>query len=94
MHFGLENFPADQAFHPYVNMGTPNMTNLACRCVVLLLMEWHTQLVRDFPYGVVLNAFYDIFLVPLQAVARQPYVDEQTWWRHATTHATLARAWA
>ena len=72
---GLENLPADQAFHPYVNMGMPNMMNSACWCALLLPVEWHVQLARDFPYGVVLKAFYDIFLAPLQAVARQPYAN-------------------
>ena len=75
---GLENDPADQAFHPYVYVGMPNMMNLVCRHAVLLPMEWHMQLARDFPYGVAFKAFYDIFLDPLQAVARQPYVDVQT----------------
>ena len=92
----LENLvPVDQAFHPYVNVGMPNMMNSACRRVVLLPVEWHAQLVIDFPYGVALKAFYYIFLAPLLAVARQPYVDVQNWWRHATMHTTAtARAWA
>ena len=75
VHLGLENLPVNQAFHPYVNVGTPNMTNSACRHAVLLPVEWHLQLARDFPYGVVLMAFYDIFLASLQTVAGQPYVD-------------------
>ena len=54
---GLENLPVDQAFHQYINVGTPSMTNLACRRAVLLLpREWHTQqLARDFPYGIALR---------------------------------------
>ena len=30
IHLGLEGLPQDQVFHPYVNVGTPNMTNSAC----------------------------------------------------------------
>ena len=61
---------------------------------MLLLVEWHAQLARDFPYDVTVNAFYDIFLAPLQAVASQPYVEVQTWWRHAAMHAVVAGAQA
>ena len=89
---GLESLPADQVFHPYVNMGTPNMTNSACRHAVLLPIKWHMQLVREFSCGVTCKAFYDIFLAPLQAVASHPYVDVQTWWRHAAMCTMAARA--
>ena len=30
IHLGLEGLPEDQVCHPYVNVGTPNMTNSAC----------------------------------------------------------------
>ena len=30
IRLGLEGLPQDQPFHPYVNMGTPNMTNSTC----------------------------------------------------------------
>ena len=86
--------PVDQVFHPYANMGTPNMTNSVCRHALLLPADWHAQLARDFPYGIVLKVFYDICLVPLQAVVGQPYADVLTWWRHATTRTTAAGAWA
>ena len=79
IHLGLEGLPANQAHHPYVEVGTPNMTNSACRCVVLLPIEWHPQLSRDQPYGITLKVFYDIFLSPLQAIAGQPYTNVQTW---------------
>ena len=46
---------------------------------------------KDFPYGIVLKSFYNIFLVPLQAMVGQPYADVLTWWRHATMHAMAAR---
>ena len=62
---GLENLPVDQVFHPYVKVGTSNMTNLACRCALLLPADWHAQLAREFPYGIPLKAFHNIFLVPL-----------------------------
>ena len=68
------------------------MMNSACRCSVLLPIEWHVQVSKDHPYGITLKAFYDVFLLPLQAIAGQPYADVQTWWRHAAMHATLARA--
>ena len=94
IRLGLEGLPADQVYHPYVNVGTPNMTNSACRCSVLLPIEWHAQVSKDHPYGITLKAFYDVFLLPLQAITGQPYADVQTWWRHAATRATSARAQA
>ena len=79
IHLGLEGLLANQTHHPYVNVGTANMTNSACRCSVLLPIEWQLQLSRDHPYGItLLKAFYNIFLSPLQAVAGQPYTNVQT----------------
>ena len=85
IRLGLEGLPQDQPFHPYVNVGTPNMTNSACRRTVLLPTQWHAQLAKDHPHGISLKTFYDSFLLPLQGVADQPYLDVQTWWRHAAT---------
>ena len=67
IYLGLKNLPADQAFHPYVNVGMPNMKH-----ALLPPMDWHAHLVRDFPYGIALKAFYNIFLVPLLATVGQP----------------------
>ena len=44
---GLEALPADQTFHPYVNVGTPNMSNSSCRHAILLPVEWHTRLAQN-----------------------------------------------
>ena len=46
---GLEGLPADQAHHPYINVGDANMTNSACRRSVLLPIEWHLQLSSQGP---------------------------------------------
>ena len=89
---GLEGLLTNQAHHPYVNVGTTNMTNSACSCSVLLPIEWHPQFSRNHPYDITLKAFYDIFLSPLQAITGQPYTDMQTWWRHATMCTMLAGA--
>ena len=95
IHLGLEEgLPVDQVYHPYVTVRTPNMTNSACRCSVLLPIKWHVQLSKDHPYGITLKAFYDIFLLPLQAVAGQPYTDVQTWWRYTAMCAAPAGAQA
>ena len=72
IHLGLENLPVNQVFHPYVNVGTPNMTNLVCRHALLLPVDWHAQLAKDFLYGITLKAFYAIFLVPFQVTVGQP----------------------
>ena len=64
IHLGLEGLPVDQVYHPYIDVGTPNMTNSTCRCLVLLPIEWHVQLSEDHPYGITLKAFYDIFILP------------------------------
>ena len=89
---GLEGLPADQAYHPYINVGTPNMMNSTCRCLVLLPIEWHAQVSKDHPHGITLKTFYDVFLLPLQAIAGQPYANVQAWWRHAATCSASARA--
>ena len=62
-------------FHPYVNVSMPQMMNLACKCAILLPVEWHTQLVQDYPFGVALKTFYDVFLVPLSPAEAQSYAD-------------------
>ena len=89
---GLEGLPEDQVCHPYVNVGTPNMTNSACQCTVLLPTQWHVQLAKDHPHGITLKEFYDTFLLPLQGIAGQPYTNVQTWWRHTATCSGPARA--
>ena len=38
---GLEALPADQAFHPYVNVDTPGMMNSACKWGLVMLTEWN-----------------------------------------------------
>ena len=55
---GLEGLPVDQVYHLYINVGTPNMTNSAYRCSVLLPIEWHAQLSKDPPYGITLWESY------------------------------------
>ena len=72
VHLGLEGLPANQAFHPYVNMGTATMMNSTCRHMVLLPIKWHVQLARDFPYGVALQAFYNIFLATFAGCSQSP----------------------
>ena len=89
---GLEGLPADQVYHPYVNAGTPNMMNSACRRSILLPIEWHTQLSKDHPYGISLKVLYNTFLLPLHATAGHPYIDVVNWWRHAAMRATPAGA--
>ena len=92
IHLGLEGLPVNQVYHPYVNVGTPNLTNAACRCSILLPIKWHPQLSRDHPYSITLKVFYDIFLSPLQAVVGHLYINVKNWWRHATTCAVMAGA--
>ena len=66
--------------------------NSACKCALLLPMDWHAQLTRDFSYSIALKAFYNIFLVTLLAAVGQPYVDVLTcWWRHAAMRTMAAR---
>ena len=77
-------------FHPYVNVGTPNMSNSSCRCAILLPVKWHARLARDHPFGISLKAFYDSFLAPLSPAEAQPFADVFIWWRHAATHAASA----
>ena len=89
---GLEGLPKDQVCHPYVNVGTPNMTNSTCQCTVLLPTQWHAQLAKDHLHGITLKAFYDSFPLPLQGNAGQPYTNVQTWWRHAAMCAGPAGA--
>ena len=83
---GLEALPVDQTFHPYVNMGTPNMSNSSCRRAILLPVEWHTRLAQNHPFSISLKAFYDLFLAPLSPAEAQPYANVFIWWRHATMH--------
>ena len=86
---GLEALLADQTFHPYVNVGTPNMSNLSCRHGILLPVKWHAKLARDHPFGVSLKTFYDSFLTPLSPAEVQPFANVFVWWRHAAMHAAL-----
>ena len=87
---GLKALLADQAFHPYVNIGIPHMLSLACKCAILLLVKWHMSLACNYPFSVSMKAFYDMFLAPLGLAKAQPYSDIFTWWRHAAMHAALA----
>ena len=91
---GLEALPADQTFHPYVNVGMPNMSNSSCRRAILLPVEWHVRFAQSYPYGISLRAFYDLFLTPLSPAEAQPYADVFTWWRHAAMRAASAGAQA
>ena len=91
---GLKALPADQTFHPYVNVGMPNMSSSSCRQALLLPVEWHMRFAQDYPFEIGLKVFYDAFLAPLGPVEAQPYTDIFTWWRHAATHAVSAGAWA
>ena len=61
---------------------------------ILLLVKWHMRFTCDYPFGISLKAFYDVFLAPLGPAKAQPYSDIFTWWRHATTCAVLAGAQA
>ena len=91
---GLKALPADQIFHPYVNVGTPNMSNSSCRRAILLPVEWHTRLAQKHPFRVGLKAFYDSYLPPLSPAEVQPYANIFTWWRHAAMHVASVGAWA
>jgi hypothetical protein len=71
---GLEVLPADQTFHPYVNVGTAGMTNSACKRAILMLTNWHSRLAREFPFGVGLKELYDLFLAPLSVAEVPPFV--------------------
>ena len=87
---GLEALLADQTFHPYVNVGTPNMSNSSCWRGILLPVKWHARLARDHPFSIGLKAFYDLFLAPLSPAEAQPFANVFVWWRHAATRAALA----
>ena len=91
---GLEALLADQTFHPYVNMGMPNMLSSSYRRAILLPVEWHVRFAQDYPFGISIKAFYNAFLAPLGPVEEQPYADVFIWWRHAAMHAASADAWA
>ena len=91
---GLKALLADQMFHPYINVGTPNMLNSSCRWAILLPVEWHMRFTWDYPFGISLKAFYNIFLAPLGPVKAQPYANVFTCWRHAAMHAVSAGAQA
>ena len=77
-------------FHLYVNIRTPQMTNSAGKQAILLPVQWHARLTWDYPFGVALKTFYNLFLAPLNLAKAQPYTNIFTWWRHATMHAALA----
>ena len=91
---GLEALLVDQTFHPYINVGMPNMSSLSCRQAILLPVEWHVRFAQDYPFGISLKAFYDAFLAPLSPVEAQPYADVFTWWRHAAMCTASASAQA
>ena len=76
---GLKTLPTDQTFHLYVNVRMPQMTNLACKQAILLPVEWHMRLAQDYPFGVALKTFYDVFLGPLTLAEAQPYSNVFTW---------------
>jgi hypothetical protein len=84
---GLEALPADQTFHPYVNVGMAGMTNSGCKRAILMPNAWHARLTREFPYGVGLKELYDLFLAPLSVADAPLYQDVFDWWRHAATRA-------
>ena len=65
IHAGLEALPADQTFHPYVNVGTVQMTNSTCKRSIVLPVEWHIRIARDYAFGIPIKSFYDVFLTPL-----------------------------
>ena len=94
VHAGLNALLADQMFHPYVNVGTPNMLSSSCRHAILLPVEWHMRFAHDYPFEISLKAFYDAFLAPLGPAKAQPYSDIFAWWRHAATCAASASAHA
>jgi hypothetical protein len=81
---GLDLLPPDQTFHPYVNAGTPDMTNAGCRRALVLPMIWYEDL-ASHPEGIDLKLFYDSFLATVPAAERPIYVDVFTWWRHAAS---------
>ena len=70
------------------------MTNSACKQAILLPVEWHVRLAHDYPFGVSLKMFYDVFLAPLSLAEAQPYSDIYIWWRHASTCTASASAQA
>ena len=79
MHASLEALLANQMFHPYVNMGMPNMLSSSCRQANLLLVKWHIRFAHDYPFGISLKAFYDAFLAPLGPAKAQPYSNIFAW---------------
>ena len=66
------------------------MMNLACKQAILLPVEWYMRLAWDYPFGVGLKTFFDVFLAPLGPAEARPYTDVYTWWQHAATWAALA----
>ena len=52
------------------------------------------RLACDYPFGVMLKTFFDVFLAPLSPAEAQFYTDIYTWCRHAAMHTALAGAWA
>jgi hypothetical protein len=88
---GLGVLPPDQTFHPYVNAGTPDMTNSGCRRALVLPMAWYADL-AGHPDGIGLQPFYDLFLATVPAADRPLYADAFTWWRHAASRAAGAGA--
>jgi hypothetical protein len=88
---GLDTLPPDQTFHPYVNAGTPGMTNSSCRRALVLPMPWYVDLAAH-PDGISLKDFYDQFLMTVPTAERPNYIDTFTWWRHAASRAAGAGA--
>ena len=86
---GLDTLPPDQTFHPYVNAGTPDMTNTGSRRALVLPMTWYADLAAH-PGGIDLKVFYDSFLATVPAAEQPIYVDVFTWWRHAASRAAGA----
>ena len=70
------------------------MSSSSCEQAILLLVEWHIRFAHDYPFGISLKAFYDVFLTPLGPAKAQSYSDVFAWWRHATMHAASAGAHA
>ena len=48
----LKALPVDQTFHPYVNVGMPNMLSSSCRQAILLPVKWHVRFAQDYPFGI------------------------------------------
>ena len=84
---GLEALPADQTFHPYVNVGTAQMMNSTCKRSIVLPAEWYIRIAKDHAFGMSIKFFYDLFLAPLGPAEAQLYTDVFAWWKHAATRS-------